>query len=314
MEPATQPRLYEAAEQVSRQLGLHVPLTLYQAQNPTGLNASLAYVPQEAHIVLHGPVTARLNDAELRALLAHELSHLMLWQGWDGDYLVVDQILAALTHDQAAEQPHFATARLFGLYNEIFCDRGALLVTEDPLVVVADARESLDGSGSGECRELRAPGGRDVSQPPGDAVPGVDASGVVHPGSSASSCGATVMPRRSGKIQEMIEGQPALADLDLLAQQRIEGLTRRLLDVILAPHWMHSEAVLAHARLFFDDYQAADAESAARTSASLAEDLSTDDEPLQDYYCYVLLDFVTSDRDLEELPLAAALCWPSGWA
>jgi hypothetical protein len=28
---------------------------------------------------------------------------------------------------------------------------------------------------------------------------------------------------------------------------------------------------------------------------------------MQDYYGYVLLDFVTADRDLEELPLAAAL-------
>jgi hypothetical protein len=28
---------------------------------------------------------------------------------------------------------------------------------------------------------------------------------------------------------------------------------------------------------------------------------------MQDYYCYVLLDFATADRDLEEYPLAAAL-------
>ena len=35
--------------------------------------------------------------------------------------------------------------------------------------------------------------------------------------------------------------------------------------------------------------------------------LRTDDVPMQDYYSYVLLDFVTADRDLEELPLAAAL-------
>ena len=39
----------------------------------------------------------------------------------------------------------------------------------------------------------------------------------------------------------------------------------------------------------------------------MAKDIKTDDEPMQDYYCYVLLDFVTTDRDLEEIPLAAAL-------
>jgi hypothetical protein len=40
---------------------------------------------------------------------------------------------------------------------------------------------------------------------------------------------------------------------------------------------------------------------------ALADDLRTADAAMQDYYCFVLLDFVTADRDLEELPLAAAL-------
>lgn len=32
---------------------------------------------------------------------------------------------------------HFATARLSALYNEVFCDRGSLLVVADPLVVIS---------------------------------------------------------------------------------------------------------------------------------------------------------------------------------
>jgi hypothetical protein len=67
---------------------------------------------------------------------------------------------------------------------------------------------------------------------------------------------------------------------------------------------MQSDPVVAHARLFFEDYAIPDG---PQEDASLAEDVRTDDEPMQDYYCYVLLDFVTADRDLEELPLAAAL-------
>ena len=51
-----QPALYEMADEVAKSLGMEVPVTLYQAQNPQGLNASLAYIPDEAHIVLHGPV------------------------------------------------------------------------------------------------------------------------------------------------------------------------------------------------------------------------------------------------------------------
>lgn len=75
VERETQPETYATAEDVARKLGLDIPVTLYQSQNPEGLNASLAYVPNEAHIVLDGPVASRLTDAEFRALLAHELSH-----------------------------------------------------------------------------------------------------------------------------------------------------------------------------------------------------------------------------------------------
>ena len=46
-------------------------------------------------------------------------------------------MLAALTNDPQAETPHFASARLWQLYSEIFCDRGALAAVGDPLVVVA---------------------------------------------------------------------------------------------------------------------------------------------------------------------------------
>ena len=44
-----QPLVYAAAEAAAKPLGPgRVPITLYQAQNPAGLNASLAFVPDEA--------------------------------------------------------------------------------------------------------------------------------------------------------------------------------------------------------------------------------------------------------------------------
>jgi Zn-dependent protease with chaperone function len=129
VERSAQPDLYARVEDVARRLELDVPVTIYQSQNPLGLNASLAYVPSEAHIVLHGPVASKLTEAEFRALLAHELSHFLLWRSWEGRFMVAEQILAAMTHDPLADTPHFASARLFALYNEIFCDRGALLVS-----------------------------------------------------------------------------------------------------------------------------------------------------------------------------------------
>ena len=111
-------------------------------------------------------------------------------------------------------------------------------------------------------------------------------------------------PQSDRKIQEMLEGRPALNHLDLLAQRKVAGLTRRLLDALLWRRWMQTEPVLAHACLFFEDYVPPED---LLEDPALAEELRTDDQPMQDYYGYVLLDFVTADRDLEELPLAAAL-------
>ena len=134
----TQKTLYAIADDVKQRLGLgETPLTIYQAQNPEGLNASLVYLPGEAHIVLHGPIATKLAESELRALLAHELGHLLLYSGGESELLIAEQVLAAMTHDRDADTQHFASARLFGLYTEVFCDRVSLQVTAETLDVVS---------------------------------------------------------------------------------------------------------------------------------------------------------------------------------
>ncbi len=299
----SQPGLYATAEDVAKLLGLNVPITLYQAQSPQGLNASLAYVPGEAHIVLHGPVSTKLTDAEFRALLGHELAHFMLWRSWDGEYMVAEQILAALTHDPSADACHFASARLMSLYTEIFCDRASLLIANDPLVVIAmllKVETQLDEvSPESYLRQAEEIFGRGIAK----------TEGLSHPEAfiraRAVKLWADSDPQADLKIQEMIEGRPALNNLDLLGQRKVADLTRRLLDVLLSHRWMQTEPVLAHARLFFEDY--VPPEDRSDDDAGLADDLRTDDAAMQDYYGYLLLDFVTADRDLEEYPLAAAL-------
>jgi Zn-dependent protease with chaperone function len=302
VERDAQPELYAAAEDVARRLGLGVAVTIYQAQNPQGLNASLAFVPGEAHIVLHGPVATKLTADEFRALLAHELCHFLLWQSWDGQYMVTEQILAALTHDPLADTPHFASARLFSLCNEVFCDRGAMVVVEDPLVVIAmllKVETQLDEvSPESYLRQAEEVFGQGAAK----------SEGLSHPEAfiraRAIKLWADREPEFDRKIQEMLEGPPALDHLDLLAQRKVAGFTRRLLDAMLSRRWMQTEPIMAHARLFFNDYVPPED---LVDDAALAEDLRTDDPAMQDYYGYVLLDFVTADRDLEELPLAAAL-------
>lgn len=298
----TQPALYDAAEAVARRLGLEAPITIYQAQSPRGLNASLAYLPDELHVVLHGPVATKLTAPELQALLGHELSHFSLLRSAGGEHAVAEQLLAAMTNDPQAAPPHFASARLFQLYTEIYCDRGALAVADDPLAVIAmlvkvstDVDEVSPGAFLAQAEEVLRKGA-------------VRAEFDSHPEpylrALAVKLWADRDPQADHKIRELIEGPATLDTLDLLGQQRVGGLTRRLIDCLLSRPWMRSELLLGHAKLFFEDYAPA---ASPVEDAALRAELAGSDASLIDYYCFVMLDFATTDRDLDELPLAAAL-------
>ena len=132
----TQSTLYDAAEEVASCLGISAPITIYQAQNPHGLNASLAFVPGDVHLILHGAVTTQLTSAEVRALFGHELAHYLLWQGNGNELLIAFEMLGALSNDAHSHPAHFASMHLFQLYNEIYCDRGSYLVTRDVHTVI----------------------------------------------------------------------------------------------------------------------------------------------------------------------------------
>ena len=60
--------------------------------------------------------------------------------------------------------------------------------------------------------------------------------------------------------------------------------------------------MLGHAKLFFADFQ-----PAATRDASALEAFKTGDSKTREYVSFVLLDFVTADPELDDMPLVAAL-------
>lgn len=325
IERATQGELYTLADQVARELNLQLPLTLYQAQHSLGLNASIVYLPGEAHIVLSGPLATTLSPLEWKALFGHELAHRLLWDQWRGEYQIAAQMLEALANDPAAADVYSASARLYALYCELFCDRAAWLVTRDLAATVSTLVKISTGlvevSAESYLRQAEEIFSHEDAK----------TEGLTHPESYIRARALRLWVEHgegaTSAIAAMLEGPLSLRDLDLLGQKRIALLTRRLIDQLLAPAWFQTEAVLAHARGFFEAYTPPMSASAeANTSAKatpesavplseplsmvdeeLPADLATRDTALQDYYSYLLLDFATIDRDLEELPLAAAL-------
>lgn len=304
IERETEPRLHGLAHEASLRLGLDGPITFYQAQSSLGLNASLALLPEETHIVLHGPIIEVLQDGELTALIGHELAHRLLWTQWDGRFLVVDQILAAMTNDASAEAPWRESSRLFGLYTEVFCDRGSLTASGGDLSSSVAALVKTETGLKSVSAESYLKQAEEIFSH--DAAR-VSAANLTHPESFIRARSLRLWqelgPAAEEEIRSMIEGPLVLSELDLLGQAKVSKETRRLLDELLAPRWMQTETTLGHARLFFEDYQPA---GEPAPGDSLAADLERADDSLKDYFCYVLLDFATADRDLDDVPLAAA--------
>src|ERR1700759_1389399 len=135
----TDAALYAQIDLALDRLGLGgLRVTAYQAQyaNEFELNASIVYFHQEAHLVFSGPIRQRLNESELLAVIAHELTHIRLYTVLGGELEVADRIITAIANHPASEASYYETARLFKLYTEIYCDRGAYAVVEDPRPVI----------------------------------------------------------------------------------------------------------------------------------------------------------------------------------
>ncbi len=306
IEVDSQAALYARARDLAARFGIEVPITIYQAQAAGEMNAALAYVPGEVHLILHGPVLAALAPVELDAMLAHELAHFVLYHKWDGDFQVTSEIVRALANDRAADPCHLHTARLLGLYTEIFADRGSLVATGD-LAAAVTALVKLHTGIAEVSAESYLRQAAEIFSKSREST-----RQVSHPElfirARALQLWETQREAAEAEITHMIEGPAALGELDLVGRRKVAGITRRLIGRYLSPRWLQSDLLLAHARQFFEDFAVTEIDANGQEDAgSLAGSLETTDSELRDYYCYVLLDFAAADRTLEDLPLSAAL-------
>lgn len=303
----TNESLYRIADEILMTLGIEVPITFYQAQRSDGLNASICAMIDEAHIIFRGPVLKRLDESELKALIAHELGHLILWREWERDFLITEMILTAQSNDPRVQPPHLETARLFQLHTEVYCDRVSMNVAKEPGVVIATLVKMVTGvddvhaeSYLKQAKEIETRGE-------------LGSEGITHPelyiralavdrwDSAKEEEQKSVASKR---IETYLIGNLTIT-FDLLGQQKVADWTRQLIELLLAPDWMKTDLNLAHAKAFFEDFEAPNSEPA---ESELFEALGKiDDDQLRQYFVYVLLDFSAADRDLEFAPIALAL-------
>ncbi len=303
IDPDVSPELYRLAKTAAQGLAHDIPITLYQAQNAQSLNASLAWLPGEVHVVFHGPVQETLSEPELLALFGHEVAHHCLFSIDQGAYLIAEQVLAAMLGDRDASPVHQQTWKRFKLYTELFCDRTTLNLTGDLATCVATLVKMETGF-----KNVSA----DVYLKHAEEVlrNGVEGSeGTTHPEMfiRAHALKLWTLDRAhvDSTLESIIEGPIAIGTLDLLRQKRVSHSTREFIGHFLSPQWIQTDAILAHGKQFFEDFDGT--LCVAGNLEELKTTLAAGDDQFRDYFCYVLLDFATSDPDLEEAPFAAAL-------
>ncbi len=289
-------KLYQIADEVARAFELDLPLTLYQASGDDGLNASLVFVPSEAHLVLRGSVEQLLDEGELKALFGHELAHHKFWTAEAGRFRVADEVIEYAARHRDRAPSHVQSALRSRRWTEIYADRGALLACGDLhtavalLVKVATGLAQVDAAAYiAQAREAMAgksDGGGSSTHP--EVFVRVSALRAWHSGEG------------DAKVGEFVAGKLELEALDLVQQTELTELTQRFLERVLAPEWMRTEATLAHAHRFFPDQPFSGA-------AHGAFELPEGGDSTREYFAYLLLDFALTDPEIEELALAHAV-------
>lgn len=289
--------IYDAVDKAKSGLGLQgLSVTVYQTGYTDELNASIVYHNNEAHIVFSGPLTSLLDEKELTAVIAHELTHVKLFSMLDGDLEIADRIISAIANNRQSEAAHYETSRLYKLYTEIFCDRGAYLVTGETAPVITGLVKATTGlakvsaeSYLRQAEEIFAEGSH------------AKTASISHPENYIRARALQIWHEKKEEAEDdivkMIEGITDIDQLDIFRQKELATLTREFLQLSLKPKWMQGTLQLSHAKSFFTDFSLSEN---ILLTADFTEKISQTHSSIKDYLCYILLDLVFIDSSIEE--------------
>lgn len=292
------PGLYEKVKLSKEKLDLLIPVVLYQSQITEEMNASIVYVSGEAHIVFSGKIMQLLGDDELLAIIAHELSHVKLYTQLNGDIEVADHIVTAIANNQGSTPAHYETARLFKLYTEVFCDRGAYIVTGNYAPIISSLVKISTG-----LQTVNADSYIKQAEEIFTAEADTKTTGVSHPENFIRARAIWLWHTKGHEaepvIKQMIEGHANLDELDLFRQHQVSFITENLIMLLLQPRWMQSPQTIALGKQYFGELQL----GSLPDKTTLLPQVEDAHDNIKDYLAYVLYDFATADKTLEDVPL-----------
>ncbi len=298
MDAEAHPEVFREIEAACAALGITASVHAYQAQDATAPNAAVCHLPGEAHVIFSGPILSLLSADELRGVIGHELAHHHLWQMDDGAFYLADRILHSAALHPGAEPAHAQSARVWRLATELFADRGAYLATGSLETAVAGLVKTTTGLAQVSAKSYLAQAEEIFSK----SKPKTDQ--LTHPETFIRARALQLWVEDDDSLDEtiarMLDFDEGLDDLTLVQQGELAALTRRFLTHLLSPDWYQTEAVMAHARLFFREFKP------AADSTILAE-LAERPASHREYFAQLMLDFCAADPDLDDAPIERCL-------
>jgi hypothetical protein len=295
IDPETEPKVYEILNVAKDKLGIIIPITVYQSQTIESNNAGVVFFEKEAHIILSGTILKLLSDDELLVLFAHELSHILLFNMENGEFEITNRIINTIANDNNSELFYYETARLYQLYTELFCDLGALKVSESMEITINTLIKLNTG--------LDKVSAESYLKQANEILERIDkgSDGETHPENFIRAKSLQIFETDNenyySKIEKIISGKTDLHQLNLFSKTLVFDITKELISIILKPKWTQSEYCLTLLKQYFSN---ADKKNDAFIDEVFKLKIENSKKNLKDYYAYLMLDFALCDPDLKE--------------
>ncbi|MGV3697799.1 M48 family metalloprotease [Flavobacterium sp.] len=302
IDPASEPQWYELLEKAKAKLNLSLVVTLYQSQQVDYNNGAIVSFDNEAHLILSGSILKLLSADELLALFGHELSHIHLNSIENGDFEVTNRIITAIANDYKSELFYHETARIFQLFTELYCDLGALKVTENLETVVTTLVKIETG--------LEKVSAESYLKQADEILARIEAgsSGESHPEiyirAKSLELLATFNEENIVKVEQIVKGKLDLQLLTLFGKKEVYGITKHLVDLFTKPKWMQSEQNIVLYQQYFAQYNP---NRELLIDSDFKAKINNSKDNLKNYYAYVLFDFAVCDSELKEIAIGHAL-------
>ena len=300
LDTTSHPELYKMIDEIKEKINLPLTVTIYQEQMAYQNNVGISFYEGEAHIVISGRVLKLLDAAEMKAILAHELYHYYLFEIDKKGYEIADRIITSIANDNRSSDIYLETARLFKLYTELYCDRGAYMVMEDINPCISALVKLTTGLDKVNAESYLIQADEILNNEKKAS------EGNTHPESfiraKALQLWSEKQEEADEEIEKFIESKIEYEKLNIFSQKELDIITKKMIGVILRPSWNKTDRITNLANEYFPKSAIPDIEN----TEEFFDEVNALGDSTKKYLAYTLLDFSLVDPDQGNVSLGYA--------